>query len=403
MARQTQRLTFKGSQGLDLAARLDLPEGRIRAFALFAHCFTCSKDLFSVTRISSELARQGIAVLRFDFTGLGQSGGDFANTNFSSNVGDIIAAVDHMRETYEAPALLIGHSLGGAAVLCAAGQVPEVKGVVTIGAPSDAAHVVEQFGADISRIEEDGEAQVSLAGRPFFIRKQFLDDVRAQSIREHIRSIDAALLVLHSPTDQTVGIENASNIFLAAKHPKSFVSLDGADHLLTDKRDGVFAAQLISSWSARYLDLVEPAEEHEALGVRVAETGGGKFQQFVTAGPHRLLADEPTDVGGLGSGPTPYEFVAIGLAACTSMTLRMYAEFKKIDLGRISVEVDHAKAHAGDVEKAGGKIDVFQRHITIEGDLDDAMRAKVLQIADRCPVHRTLEATAKVETDLTAL
>ncbi len=403
MDRRTQRLTFKGSHGLDLAARLDLPEGRIRAFALFAHCFTCSKDLFSVTRISAELARLGIAVLRFDFTGLGQSGGDFANTNFSSNVSDIVSAVEHMRRTYEAPALLIGHSLGGAAVLCAAGSIPEVKCVVTIGAPSDAAHVVEQFGADISRIEEDGEARVTLAGRPFSIRKQFLDDVRGQRIRDHIRAIDAALLVLHSPTDATVGVENASDIFLAAKHPKSFVSLDGADHLLTDKRDGVFAAQIISAWSARYLGIAEAEETHEALGVRVAESGGGKFQQLVTAGPHRLLADEPTDVGGLGSGPTPYEFVAIGLAACTSMTLRMYADFKKVALGRISVDVGHEKAHAGDMGEAGGRIDVFKRRITVDGPLDEKTREKVLQIADKCPVHKTLEAVATVETDLTEL
>ncbi len=403
MDKRTQRLTFKGSHGLDLAARLDLPEGRIRAFALFAHCFTCSKDLFSVTRISAELARQGIAVLRFDFTGLGQSGGDFSNTNFSSNVSDIVSAVEHMRRTYEAPALLIGHSLGGAAVLCAAGGIPEVKCVVTIGAPSDAAHVVKQFAADMSRIEEDGEARVTLAGRPFSIRKQFLDDVRGQRIRDRIHAIDAALLVLHSPTDETVGIENASDIFLAAKHPKSFVSLDGADHLLTDKRDGVFAAQVISAWSARYLDIAEAEETHEALGIRVAESGGGKFQQLVKAGPHRLLADEPTDVGGLGSGPTPYEFVAIGLAACTSMTLRMYADFKKVGLGRISVDVEHAKAHAGDMGGASGRIDVFRRRITIEGPLDEATRRKVLEIADKCPVHKTLEARATVETDLTEL
>ena len=402
--RQTQKLTFEGSLGQELAARLDLPEGRIRAFALFAHCFTCSKDLFSVTRISAELARLGIAVLRFDFTGLGQSGGDFANTNFTSNVGDILSAVDHLRRNYEAPSLLIGHSLGGAAVLCAASQVPELKCIATIGAPSEAEHVVAQFHADVSRIEAEGRAEVSLAGRPFAIHRQFLDDVRGQRIQDHIRSLDAALLVLHSPTDQTVGIENASDIFLAARHPKSFVALDGADHLLTDRRDGVFVARMISAWSARYLGLEAVEEVHEAQGVRVAESGGGKFQQLVTAGPHRMLADEPTDVGGLGSGPTPYEFVAIGLAACTSMTIRMYAAFKKIDIGRISVEVDHEKVHGKDAGQnageAGGRIDSFRRRITVEGPLDDGLRDKILAIADKCPVHRTLEKGAQVRTDL---
>lgn len=403
MGQQTQKVTFEGAHGLSLAGRLDLPEGRIRAFALFAHCFTCSKDLFSVTRISAELARLGIAVLRFDFTGLGQSDGDFANTNFSSNVDDIIAAARHLRERFETPSLLIGHSLGGAAALCAASRLPEVKCVATIGAPSEAEHVIRQFEADVSRIEDEGRARVSLAGRPFSIQKQFLEDVRGQAVRDRIAALDAALLVLHSPTDATVDISNASDIFLAARHPKSFVALDGADHLLTDRRDGVFAAQIISAWAGRYLDIAPAQETHEAPGVRVAESGGGKFQQLVSAGPHRLLADEPTDIGGLGSGPTPYEYLAIGLAACTSMTLRMYADFKGIDLGRISVEVDHDKVHGEDAAGGANRLDRFSREIAIEGELAPELREKLLGIADRCPVHRTLEGGASVKTELTEL
>lgn len=260
MAQRTQKTTFIGSGGETLAARIDLPEGRIRAFALFAHCFTCSKDLFSVTRISAELARRGIAVLRFDFTGLGQSGGDFANTHFTSNVEDILAASDHLAAHFVAPSLLIGHSLGGAAVLCAASRIPSAKAIVTIGAPSEAEHVVHQFHADVARIEAEGVSEVTLAGRPFSIRKSFLDDVREQRIKDHITRIRAALLVLHAPGDETVSISNASDIFLAARHPKSFVALDGADHLLTDKRDGLFAARIISAWSARYVGL-EPGAD----------------------------------------------------------------------------------------------------------------------------------------------
>ncbi len=403
-----QKITFPGAHGADLAARLDLPAGSIHAFALFAHCFTCTKDTLAASRIASELTRSGYAVLRFDFTGLGGSGGDFANTDFSANVADLLAAADYLRTNYQAPALLIGHSLGGAAVLAAAGDIAEVRAVVTVGAPADVAHVLHNFGGDVERIEAEGEAEVSLAGRPFTIRKAFLDDARAQDQAGRIGKLRKALLVLHAPTDATVGIENAAEIFAAAKHPKSFVSLDGANHLLTGREDASFAASVIAAWSARYVgDAKTPAAE-DASGpdlVTVSESGNGKFQQLVRSGPHTLFADEPTDVGGADTGPAPYDFMAIALAACTSMTLRIYAGFKQIDLGRISVSVSHGKVHARDcadcveeLTEQGGKIDRFERVIAIEGGVPAELEDKVLEIADKCPVHRTLESGAAVVT-----
>ncbi len=400
-----QRVTFTGSMGDELAARLDLPAGEIHAFAIVAHCFSCSKEQLATARISTELAKRGIAVLRFDFTGLGSSRGEFANTDFSSNVQDLVKAADWLRRTYEAPKILIGHSLGGAAVLAAAGEVAEVRAVVTVGAPASTEHVVKSFAADVSRIEEAGEATVNLGGRRFTIRRQFLDDVRGQDLLDKVANLKKPLLVLHSPTDEVVGIENARLIYEAARHPKGFIALDGADHLLTRRGDAVFAAEIIAAWVARYLDIGPAAEavSHET-GVTVLESGDGRFQQFVHAGPHRLLADEPVAVGGTDTGPSPYDFVSIGLAACTSMTLRMYAERRKMPLGRITVRVTHGKIHAEDCEDCAegfvGKIDRFERHIAIEGDYDEESRAKILEIADKCPVHRTLDGRSAIVTKL---
>lgn len=406
MTATIERVDFEGAQGARLSARLDRPVGPVRAYAIFAHCFTCSKDFNATRRISGELARLGIAVLRFDFTGLGSSDGDFASTNFSSNVGDLLTAAKWLADNHGAPQLLIGHSLGGAAVLAAAPQLEEVRAVVTIGAPADAGHVVHNFGAHLEEIREKGEAEVVLGGRKFSIRKQFLDDLDEQAVQKRLGSMRKALLVMHSPTDQTVGIENAGEIFVAAKHPKSFVSLDGADHLVSRESDAVFVANMIAGWVERYL----PAEPHEQMEqksgtVLVRETGNGKFQNVVVSGPHRLIADEPQSVGGLDSGPTPYDFLAVGLGACTSMTLRMYADFKKLDIGTVTVEVDHAKVHAADCQECtqeerenGGKIDRFERRIAVSADIDEAVQAKLLEIADKCPVHRTLEHGAKIVT-----
>ncbi len=407
MKSKSQRINFDGGDGAKLSAKLDTPPGEIRAFALFAHCFTCSKEVHATRRIAAELARLGIAVLRFDFTGLGSSDGDFASTNFSSNVEDLVRAAELLRENFAAPSILIGHSLGGAAVLAAAGRIPEVRAVATIGAPAEAEHVIHNFSADIGAIERDGEAEVMLGGRKFNIQKQFIDDLRSTRLTDTIALMKKALLVMHSPIDTTVGIENAQAIFLAAKHPKSFVSLDGADHLMTKDQDALFAGQVIAAWVARYLDGDQTqTETGDLAGVLISETNAGKFQNTVQSGPHRFFADEPKSVGGLNSGPSPYDLVAAGIGACTSMTLRMYADLKKLDIGRISVQVSHNKVHATDCavctdeeRDSNAKIDIFNRIVTTSEPVDDATRERLLKIADKCPVHRTLEHGAKVETE----
>lgn len=402
----TQRLDFDGSLGAKLSARLDRPLGEIKAYAIFAHCFTCSKDLHATRRIAAELSNRGIAVLRFDFTGLGNSAGDFASTNFSSNREDLVIAANYLRDHFEAPSILIGHSLGGAAVLSVAGDIPEVNAVVTIGAPAEADHVVHNFGAKLDEIVESGEATVNLAGREFSIRKQFLDDLRANDVLEKVAALKKPLLVMHSPTDQTVGVENATKIFTAAKHPKSFVSLDDADHLVSRDVDADFAAGMIAAWSEKYIGgaMRTQAENEEGI-IRIVETGNGKFQNTVSVGTHHFMADEPETVGGSNTGPSPYDFLGASLGACTSMTLRMYSNFKKLDVGRITVDVSHQKIHAKDCEECakeqqegGGKIDVFQRTISVEGLADEAIMEKLIEIADKCPVHKTLESGAIVKT-----
>ncbi|MDW3682731.1 bifunctional alpha/beta hydrolase/OsmC family protein [Cupriavidus sp. CV2] len=403
---EAQRLQFSGSDGQQLSARLDLPVGPVRAFALFAHCFTCGKDVLAATRIAQALTAHGIAVLRFDFTGLGGSGGDFANTNFSSNVADLLAAAEYLRHHHRAPALLIGHSLGGAAVLSAAHGIPEAKAVVTIAAPSDPGHVIGLFGDQAARIEADGEAEVRLAGRPFKIKRQFIEDVAEQKLLDNVSKLRKALLVMHAPQDDTVGIDNATQIFIAAKHPKSFVSLDRADHLLTRKADAVYVANTIAAWSQRYLDIdaldVPAAVAEEGL-VRVEESHAGKYQQRITAGPHHLLADEPVSFGGLNGGPAPYDLLLAGLGACTAMTMRMYAERKGWPLEHVAVTLRHEKIHATDCAECStteGKIDWIEREITMRGPLDDAQRTALLEIADKCPVHRTLHSEVVVRTHL---
>ncbi|MEQ8824008.1 MAG: bifunctional alpha/beta hydrolase/OsmC family protein [Filomicrobium sp.] len=401
----TLRVNFPGANGHELAARLDLPAGPARAFALFAHCFTCSKDLAAARRIAQGLAREGFGVLRFDFTGLGHSEGEFENTNFSSNVADLFAAVDFMRTTYEAPAILVGHSLGGAAVLAAAGDIPEVRAVATVGAPSGVDHVLHQFGCALDEVRSAGEAEVQLAGRKFKIQRQFVEDAEQQNLAERIKSMKKALLVLHAPRDETVSVDNATDIFVAAKHPKSFVSLDDADHLLTRAEDAEYAASVIAAWATRYLPEDETAGSDDVQGVTVSETGLGKFHNSVRTGRHSLIADEPKSVGGLDLGPNPYDFLAIALGACTSMTLRMYADLKKLKLGAVSVTVTHGKVPAAHCEDCGsaaegreGKIDRFERTISVEGEIGEAVRAKLVEIAGKCPVHRTLEASSAVVT-----
>ena len=398
------RVTFAGSLGHNLAARLDLPAGPVRGYALLAHCFTCSKDSIAARSIAGKLASLGLGVLRFDFTGLGSSEGEFENTNFSSNIDDLVRAADYLREHFAAPALLIGHSLGGAAVLAAAHRIPEAKAVVTIAAPSDVAHVLQHFHATLEEIERTGLAEVTLAGRSFPITKQFVDDARGHALTNRIANLHKALLVMHSPTDQVVGIEHATKIFSAAKHPKSFVSLDSADHLLSNRRDTAYVAEVVAAWASRYFPAAQEGASADT-GVLVFETGAGKFQNAVIARRHHLLADEPETVGGLDSGPTPYDYLAIALGACTSMTLRIYADQKKLSVGRLSVRVNHGKVpveHCQDCGKAvegrTGRIDRLERVISVEGGVDAAMRDKLIEIANKCPVHRTLEAGAAVVT-----
>lgn len=400
MSSTKHKITFPGAQGVRLAARFDLPVGAPRATALFAHCFTCSKDSLAAARISRALAAQGIAVLRFDFTGLGSSEGDFSNTNFSSNVDDLVAAANYLRENHQAPSLLVGHSLGGAAVLAAAGSIPELKAVATINAPADPSHVRQLLDGAEEQLAQTGEARVCLAGREFSIKSQFLDDIGRVRLSERIAKLGRPLLVFHAPRDETVGVDNASAIFAAAKHPKSFVSLDNADHLITSANDALYVADVLAAWAQRYLPAA--AERSTTEGeVLVEPEGAGQFTQRVVLGPHTILSDEPESLGGNAHGPTPYDLLLAALGSCTNMTLRMYANHKKIPLERVSVRLTHQKMHAADCdscEASQGKLDRIDREITLEGSLDDATRARLLEIADRCPVHRTLHSEIWVRT-----
>ena len=400
-----ERFQFVGEGGHLLAAALEQPEGQPSAYALFAHCFTCGKDVLAARRIAVALAAKGIAVLRFDFTGLGSSEGDFANSTFSSNVADLVRAADHLRETRRAPAILIGHSLGGAAILAAAARIPEAKAVVTIAAPSDPAHVTGLFKERLEDIREHGEVEVSLAGRRFRIKREFLDDIVEQELMKDTANLHKALLVMHSPTDDTVGIDNATKIFVTAKHPKSFVSLDNADHLLSKPSDSIYAADVIAAWASRYLEPAAPTRAMDLAEVPrqvvVQETRNSKFQQEITVGSHRLVADEPIAAGGEDTGPGPYDFLLAGLGACTSMTMRLYADRKSLPLDRVTVTLKHSRIHAMDCEECEtreGMLDQIDRIISMEGTLDAEQRSKLMEIADKCPVHRTLTSEIRIVT-----
>ncbi|HYB56071.1 MAG TPA: alpha/beta fold hydrolase [Alphaproteobacteria bacterium] len=408
MARRAERVDFEGSGGQRLAALLELPATPPRAYALFAHCFTCSKDIFAAARIAGGLAERGFAVLRFDFTGLGASEGEFANTNFSSNLGDLVAAADFLREHHAAPKLLIGHSLGGAAVLAAAARVPEATAVATIAAPAEPDHVRQLLGARAAEIEAAGEAEVSIGGRPFRIKRQFLEDIARHRLEDAIRDLRKALIIFHAPRDEIVGIENATRIFEAARHPKSFVSLDQADHLLRRREDAEFVAEVLAAWAQRYvgaaqgasLPAVEPSRPGEVV---VAETREGRFSEAIAVGRHRLAADEPEAAGGNDRGPGPYDYLLAALGACTAMTLRLYAERKGLPLARTIVRLSHRKIHAEDCaecETKEGMLDRIERLIELEGPLDDAGRRRLLEIADKCPVHRTLTSEISIVTTL---
>ncbi|NKB67172.1 MAG: alpha/beta fold hydrolase [Candidatus Latescibacteria bacterium] len=402
----SRRLSFANTAGQQLGGRLDLPvDGRPLAYALFAHCFTCTKNLKAIGHIARALTRAGLGVLRFDFTGLGESEGDFADTNFSSNADDLVAAAAYLSENFQGPALLVGHSLGGAAVLQAAARIPTARTVATLGAPCQPAHVKKLLGSSQAEIAAQGEAEVLLAGRPFRIKNQFIEDLDQTRMEQTIRQLRRALLVMHAPLDRTVGVDNAAHIFDAALHPKSFVSLDKADHLLSREEDALYAGSVIAAWARKYLDLppdqapqTQPPED-----VVVARTGAAGLQTDISAGGHALVADEPADVGGTNTGPTPYDLLVSALAACTTMTLRLYADRKGWPLQEVEVKARHRKIHAADCadcETREGRVDVIERIIELEGPLDQAQRQRLLEIADRCPVHRTLHGEVRVETRL---
>jgi putative redox protein len=392
-----ERLTFPGGNGATLAGRLERPFGELRAVALFAHCFTCTKDSHAATRIASHLAELGIATLRFDFTGLGGSDGDFAMTGFSANVADIVAAADFLRETLAAPVLLIGHSLGGAAVIAAAARIKEAKAVVTIGAPFDAAHVLGLLG-DVSKIEREGRGTVSIAGRHFPVTRDFLHDARQQKQADSLAHLDKALLILHAPNDEYVDIDNARQIFAAARHPKSFITLDHANHLLTDPADAAYAASLIAAWVSHYLP---PPTRDTGVpqGTVVIETAGGAFTQMVTAGPHRFLADEPVDKGGDDRGPMPTDYILTALGCCTAMTMQFYARRETLPLEAVRVTMTLSQESVRETPEAKPILKTtLHRRIVIKGDLDEAQHQDLIRVAEKCPVHKLLTGRIVIET-----
>lgn len=388
-------IQFQSRNGHALHGTFELPPGGDwRATALFAHCFTCSSNLRAARTLSQALVNAGFAVLRFDFTGLGESEGDFADTDFSSNLDDLEDAAGWLEQHYGAPQLLLGHSLGGTAVLAVAERLPSVKALATLAAPAHPQHVLKQFGDDIERIEKEGSAEVDLGGRNFHIRNDFIEDARNHDLNDRLGKLRRALLVMHSPTDNIVAVSNATDIFTAALHPKSFVSLDDADHLLSRSADAEYAGQLVAAWAVRYLEPSQNKAE-EVQGVRVSGVTEQGFISKVQAGPHELIADEPRSAGGTGQGPDPYALLASALASCTVMTLNMYARHKKLAVDRVSCDVSHSKVHAQDCEHCDsreGKVDTLSRRIRIEGDLTEQERERMMAIADRCPVHRTLES-----------
>ncbi len=399
-----QKVTFRNKEGQELVGRLELPADRHpHNFALFAHCFTCNKNLLAVRNIGKALTSNGFGVLRFDFTGLGESEGDFSDTNFSGNVSDLVAAADFLKENYQAPSLLIGHSLGGAAIIFAASEIPSVNALATIGAPSNPVHVKHLLQSSIAQIQSDGQATVNLSGRDFTIKKQFLDDLESKSLPEVAKALRKPLLILHSPQDTTVEIKNAEEIYVAARHPKSFVSLDGADHLLSHKRDSIYAGQVIAGWAQRYLDIPEKAAlrtEHQVVASLDADDG---FTTQLKVGSHYLIADEPESYGGKDYGPSPYEFVSAGLSACTVMTIQMYAKRKGWDVQNVEVHTSYGKEHAVDCESCeldNAKIDTFHRTVKLTGELDDKQKERIMEIADKCPVHRTLHSETQVVSKL---
>jgi len=373
----------------------------MRGTAVFAHCFTCSKDSLAAVRIAQNLAAAGIAVLRFDFTGLGQSDGEFATSGFAGNLDDLEDACLWLGDELAMPEILIGHSLGGAAVLAMVDRLASIKGAAVIGAPAQASHVLHLIGDKADRLSDDETVSVSIGGRPFDVSGRFIADLKARDNTDHIATLSADLLIMHAPTDAIVGIDNAAEIFKKAKHPKSFISLARADHLLTDRADAHFAAAMIASWAERLFTKILETPHAQEGEVVVASSPDGLFAHNIACGAHLLRADEPSSItGGLDSGPAPYDFLLAGLGACTAMTLRLYAARKNWPLSAVDVKLTHDKQHAKDAEMTGDtRLDHMRRTITITGDLTQEQRARLLEIADKCPVHKTLEQGTAITTD----
>ncbi|WP_297702749.1 bifunctional alpha/beta hydrolase/OsmC family protein [uncultured Eudoraea sp.] len=399
-----QKISFHNKSGQKLVGRLELPANRLpHNYVLFAHCFTCNKNLLAIKNISKSLTSSGFGVLRFDFTGLGESEGDFADTNFSGNVEDMIAAAEYLGSNHKAPSLLIGHSLGGAAVLLAASEIASVKAIATIAAPSNPVHVKHLLKSNIEEINLKGKARVNLGGRDFTIKKQFLEDLENRTLPHTVKELRKPILILHSPQDQTVAIKNAEEIYIAAHHPKSFISLDGADHLLSDKKDSSYAGKVISGWAQRYLEIPKDKNintEHQVVASLDADEG---FSTSMKVGNHYMIADEPEEFGGNDFGPSPYELVSAGLSACTAMTIHMYVKRKGWGLKNVEVHTSYSKSHAEDCldcESPGAKIDTFHRELKLTGNIDDKQTQRILEIANKCPVHKTLHSETQVITKI---
>ena len=399
---KTERLNIVNKKGVELSAKLELPANqRPNGYAIFAHCFTCSSNINAVTNISRTLTQHGFGVLRFDFTGLGRSKGEFADSHFSANISDLLDVHQYMAEHYEAPSLLVGHSLGGAAVLVAASKLDAVKAVATIGAPASAEHTTKHFASQMEGISKGEKVAVNIGGRSFNINKEFVEEFQSVDLMEVVKSMKKPLLVMHSPFDKIVGIENAQKIYQHAFHPKSFISLDDADHLLTKKEDSIYVGNLIGTWIQRYFS-VKSKDELSTEGEQVVGHLNLKEDNFTTSiqtKNHSIIADEPLKVGGDDFGPSPYELFSASLVACTTMTLKMYANRKKWDLQEVYVYVTHTKKQVQDGDE---KIEISQleKKLKFVGDLSEEQKTRLKEIAAKCPVHKTMLGDIEIETSV---
>lgn len=398
---------IKNRKGHELHALLELPANQkpIR-YAIFAHCFTCSSSLEAVRNISRALTNFGFGVVRFDFTGLGRSDGEFSESHFSSNVSDLLDVHLYIKEMYMAPSLLVGHSLGGAACIVAASKLNDIKAIASIGAPSDIEYVKSHlFSHQLEQVKNLGEIEINIGGRPFKIDKEFVEDFGKTDLLEVTKNLKKPLLIMHSPQDRIVKADHAHNLFVAAYHPKSFVSLDGADHLLTEKKDSVYTGNVIGAWVERYF----PEQENEMLStegeqlVAHLDLTKDNFTTQLQTNKHTFIADEPGSVGGDDFGPSPYEYLNASIATCTAMTLKLYAQRKKWDLKEVFVYISHARKHSDelmiDVEKPG-YLDQISKRLKFVGDLDDKQKQRLKEIASKCPVHKTVASEVIFDTKI---